>query len=303
MEAHRDSKSWKRAAVSVAGLILIVWLPQAVRAQDVSQPVLIIPPVDVPSTAEETPLADDVTQFIKGMALLLLPDTYRDDDDWGDTKRVQSGLNVRLDGLKLDTSRRWKDVYHGTWQRVDARLVNPAQHFQLAISVLPRTDPSSPRYRVRANMRLAATGCQQQWTLGVKLYSVSADVVADVAMDAVVEFRSQFVDDDASRRLRVLPHVETVSVVLRNMTLNRVSHAKGSAVREVGNLWESLVQRAVRRKSNHLSTKINAKIQKKPERFELPAGILGLLGGTEASEGDCASAAGEPADVRKQEAS
>jgi len=288
MQPERDRKPFNVAAVATA-MMIAAWsigVSPATEPQQESQPALIIPPVDVPHTAEETPLPDTVTQFIKGMTLLLLPDEYSDDDDWGAKKRVQSGLNVKLDGLKLNTSRRWKNVHHGTWQRVDAKLVNPEEHFQLAISLLPRLDQASPRYRVRANLRLLATGCQQQWTLGVKLYSISADVIADVSVEADIEFRSKVIDKDDGRRLQVLPHVEATNLRLRNMTLKRVSHAKGGAVREIGNVWEPLIQRAVRKKSGRLPAKINAKILKKPERFELPAGILGLLGATPEASAD-----------------
>ena len=38
-------------------------------------------PLTVNLPPEETPLAPEVTNFIKGMALLLLPSAYTDDDD------------------------------------------------------------------------------------------------------------------------------------------------------------------------------------------------------------------------------
>ena len=70
-----------------------------------------IPPVSAPIVKvepSETPMSPQAVQFVRGMALMLLPETYSDDDDWGNQKRIQSGLNVRMDGLRLYTSRRWK---------------------------------------------------------------------------------------------------------------------------------------------------------------------------------------------------
>ena len=87
---------------------------------------------------EETLLPPHAIQFVKGMAILLLPESFEDDDDWGRTKRIQSGLNVKVKGLKVHTSRRWKDARHGTWRRVTAVLVNPEEFFQLDISLLPQ---------------------------------------------------------------------------------------------------------------------------------------------------------------------
>lgn len=237
-------------------------------------------PLTVNLPPEETPLAPEVTNFIKGMALLLLPSAYTDDDDWNRHKRVQSGLNVEFDGLKLDTSRRWKDIRHGTWQRVDATLVDPEHHFQLAISLLPRTEKDEPRYRVRAKMRLRATVRQQRWNLGARLYSMSADIVTDVSFDADLHFQSQLLKSDSGTRLRVLPHIEAANASVDSFSLRSVSHAKGGAVREFGNLVEAIVKRAVEKKNEKLPTKINGKILKKPERFEIPVGILALVGGT-----------------------
>ena len=245
-----------------------------------------IPPVRMVSLSQvagaekEEPLPPAATMFIKGIAVALLPETYSDDDDWGATKKIQSGLNVKLDGLKLDTSRRWKDVKHGTWQRVDATLVDPEQHFDLAISLLPKVERGVPRYRVRAKLRLRATGRQQRWNLGAKLYSLSADVVADVAFTADLYFRTELVKSEEGSKLRVLPHLENATAYLDGFSLRSLGHSKGGAVREVGNIVESIIKRSIKRKNPKLATKINAKIQKKPERFEVPAGILAIFGET-----------------------
>lgn len=227
--------------------------------------------------AEETPLSPQAVQFLRGITLMLLPPTYSDDDDWGNTKRIQSGLNVKVDGLKVHTSRRWKDVNHGTWKRADAQLVDPKEHFHLEVAVLPRKKKDSPRYRISVSMRLQIVGRQQQWSLGAKLYSISANAVADIAMTADVEFQSKLVTKDDRARLQVLPHIETASVQLRGYRLNGISHAKGGGVRELGRAIEPIVQRAVRKKSQKLPAKINGKIQQKPERFQIPASILAFL--------------------------
>ncbi len=240
--------------------------------------------VTVQGLSDEIPMSPEAVQFIKGMALMLLPETYSDDDDWGNQKRVQSGLNVKMKGLKIDTSRRWKEVNHGTWQRVDATLVDPQKHFQLAIALLPKIDRGVPRYRVTARLRLRATGRQQRWNYGARLYSVSADVVADVAFAADLQFRSDLLRTDDGNKLRVLPHLGTATARLEGFSLRSVGHAKGGAVREFGNLVEGLLQSAVKKKSQKLPTKINAKVQKKPEKFEIPAGILAMFGETPSVE-------------------
>lgn len=267
----RQFGSYSRSAIQLLALLFMVSAGHTGRAQAAD---------DAPLTGPQAPesMSPEATQFVKGMALLLLPTTYTDDDDWGGQKKIQSGLNVKVDGLKLRTSRRWKDVNHGTWKRVDASHVDPQNHFRLNIELLPRLEKGIPRYRVHAAMRLRATGRQQQWARGVKLYSISADVLADVEFNADLHFQTHVTKTDGGSKLRVLPHIEQADAKLVGFSLRSVSHAKGGAVREFGHSIESIVKRAVRKKGDKLAAKINGKVQKKPERFEIPAGILAVFG-------------------------
>lgn len=235
---------------------------------------------------QERPFTPEATQFVKGMVLLLLPQTYTDDDDWGQQKKIQSGLNVDLDGLKVKTSRRWKDVNHGTWQRVDATLVDPQEHLDLKIVILPKQERGISRYRITAGVRIRATARQQQWSYGAKLYSVSADAVADIRVVAELQFRSQLIKTAQDSKLRVLPFFETLNARLDTFSLRRVSHAKGALVREFGRAVKGLLQRSIERKNAKLAQKTNSRIQKKPERFEVPVGILGVFGATTEAESD-----------------
>ncbi len=212
------------------------------------------------------------------MALILLPPTYSDDDDWGSTKKIQSGLNMKLDGLELKTSRRWKDVNHGLWKRVGAKLVDPDKFFDLQIWLLPQEKAGQPRYHITAKLRLAVTVRQQRWTRGVKVYSVSSDILTDVSIDTVMDFRSKLVEVETKKRLQVLPYVQTADVRVDRFSVRRISHAKGGVVREFGNALEGVVQKVVARKSGKLSQKINAKIEKKADRFQVSVDMLRFLG-------------------------
>ncbi|MEQ9409030.1 MAG: hypothetical protein RIK87_14940 [Fuerstiella sp.] len=259
-------------------LLLLLWATTAVRVQAGDSEADKVAVAVSAGPTQETPLSPAAVQFIRGMALLLLPDTYTDDDDWGTETRIQSGLNVRMDGLKVQTSRRWKQVRHGTWRRVDASLISPEDHFQLQVSLLPRQDRGVPRYHVHASMRLRATVRQQRWNLGIKLYSISADVLADVTFDADLHFRSEVTRSEEGGKLRVLPHIERADVRLQGFSLRRISHLKGGPVREFGHTMDWMIERAVRKKGDKLADKVNIKVAKKPERFEIPAGVLAIFG-------------------------
>lgn len=223
-------------------------------------------------------LTPAATEFIKGLALILLPPTFTDDDDWGNTKRIQSGLNMRLDGLELKTSRRWKDVNHGLWRKVDATLVDPQRFFDLQIWLLPQTEDKQPRYRISASLRIAVTVRQQQWNRGLKVYSVSSDILTDVSIATVVDFRSKMVDVEQERRLQILPHMQSANVRVDRFLIRRISHAKGGAVKEFGSAFEGLVRKVVEKKSRKLPQKINSKIEEKADRFQISGTMLSVFG-------------------------
>lgn len=291
---NRSDKGCHRLKTIRIGLLLALTVfcvndAQLAKAQN---PPLIIPPIDVPqlppaaigptprdATANQPQeLTPAATEFIKGLALIVMPPTFTDDDDWGNTKRIQSGLNMKMDGLELKTSRRWKDVNHGLWRKVDATLIDPLKFFKLKTWLLPKTANNQPSYRVLASLRIAVTVRQQQWNRGLKVYSISSDILTDVSIDTVIDFRSKLVEVEQKKRLQILPHMESANVRVDRFLIRRISHAKGGAAKEFGSLFEGLVRRVVEKKSRKLPQKINSKIEKKADRFQISGTMLNIFG-------------------------
>jgi hypothetical protein len=237
-------------------------------------------PVPEFNQLQPVPLTDDAAALLRGMIMLLIPETYTDDNDWGTTQRIQSGLNLRLDGARLRTSRRWKDINHGTWKRAEIQLLDPQEKFDLQVALLPTDDRNSTRYAVGASARLKVRGRQQDWINGVRLYSVTGDATADVLLRAVITIKRSIVSGETNNRiLRILPHIESVSLYIVGFRLNRVGHAKGAIVREFGRSLKGTLNQALSRNRDKMASKINAKIAKKPERFGIPLGVFSLLTG------------------------
>jgi hypothetical protein len=232
---------------------------------------------ETPRVGEPMALSAEAAEFLRATTLLLVPHSVVDEDDWGQTRRIQSGLNVRLDGVQLRTSRRWKNVKHGEWKRVEVTMLDPAERFELQVEIIPQDDPAASLYRVRAKVRVGIKGRQQRWANGVKLYSISGEAIADVAVSADVELQRKVVGPDGNGRLRVLPSVKSASMRLNGFRLQRVGDAKGAVVREFGRSLSTVASRLVSRKSRTLAAKLNSKIEKKPERFEIPLGIFAVL--------------------------
>ncbi len=257
-------------------------------AQEHERPELIIPPLDA---VQEPPAAENVNttgiarqeipreaiDFIRGIALLLIPQEFEDDDGWGDETKIQSGLNVRFNDGQLETNRRWKHVNHGNWLQASGKLVDPEERFQLKAARLPEPEKGTQRYDVEVSARLRVTGRQQQWSYGVKLWSISAEAVADVNLHLILDVKSEVVQNDKGTRVRFIPEVSRAEAQLTDFSLRRISHLKGKPVQEFGDLFERLIRKRVGRENKNLATRINTALEKKRERLEIPLDIAGWL--------------------------
>ena len=225
------------------------------------------------TTRQEIPR--EAIDFVRGIALLLIPQTFEDDDGWGDETKIQSGLNMRFDDGRLDTSRRWKHVNHGNWLRASGNLVEPEERFQLTAARLPAPEKGTQRYDVEVSARLRVTGRQQQWSYGVMLWSISAEAVADVALHLVLDVKSEVVQNDEGTRLRFLPKVTQAEAKLTDFSLRRISHLKGKPVQEFGDLFEKLIRKRVGRENKNMATRINTALEKNVEQLEIPFDLAG----------------------------
>jgi hypothetical protein len=223
-------------------------------------------------------LPEEGQQFIRSVALILLPQKFDDEDGWGDEKRIQSGLNVDFDGGKLKTSRRWNMVNHGTWLRGSGELVDPVNTFTLRAIQLPDPDEETQRYEIHTSAKLQVNGRQQQWNYGVMLWSISADAVVDLSLHAVLDVKSEVVTTDKGARLRFVPFVTKATAKMENFRLQRISHLKGTVVQAHGEVIEELIQMRLRRENKDLPARINKAIQKKADRLEIPFDIGGWFG-------------------------
>ncbi len=228
-----------------------------------------------PPNRERKELPEEGQQFIRSIALLLIPTEFDDEDGWGDEKRIQSGLNVGFEDGRLETSRRWKNVNHGTWLRGSGELVEPEKFFKIKVTQLPDPHDGTKRYDIVVSARLNVTGQQQQWNLGVMLWSISADAMADLTFRTTVDTTAGIVATDKGSMLRFQPTVKTASVHLDHFRLNRVSHVKGTIARQYGEVVEELIELRIKKENKSLAAKINKAIAKKQDDLQIPVDFGG----------------------------
>jgi hypothetical protein len=266
--------------------ILIAGFSDFLVAEEPAPPELIIPPLDAVAGSPTAPIAiapgierqeipREAIDFIRGIALLLIPQEFDDDDGWGNETRIQSGLNIRFNDGQLETNRRWKHVNHGSWLQATGKLIDPEERFLLSAARLPEPGKGTQRHEVELSARVRVTGRQQQWSYGVMLWSISAEAVADVNLHLIADTNSEVVQNDKGTRLRFIPKVTQAEARLTNFSLRRISHLKGKPVQEFGDLFEKLIRKRVARENRNLATRINSALEKQSERLEIPFDIAG----------------------------
>ena len=283
-------RSGQLAVCLILGVSLVS-VSRQLAAQETEAPELVTPPFNpavvvqpienaavAPATSPRREMAAEVSEFIRSVALFLIPQEFDDDNGWGDETKIQSGLNMRLDDGRLRTSRRWKHVNHGNWQQVTGRLVDPEDTFRLRVAGVPVPERGIQEYDIDVSARLRVTGRQQQWNYGIMLWSISAEAVADVNLHLVLDVKSEIVQSDNGTRLRFLPNVRSAEVRLSDFSLRRISHVKGKPVQEFGDWFEKMIRRRVTRENDKLTPRINAALEMEPERLEIPFDIAGLFG-------------------------
>ncbi len=237
------------------------------------QETLIIP--EEPAADEKHQIGNDLTDRLQSILIPLIPETFEDDDDWGQEKRIQSGLNIRTRNGQVRTSRRWKTVNHGSWEKISASLLNPDQTFRLELTQLPETSSSILHYELQLSGQLRTLARQQQWSYGVMLWSVSAEADVEVSLTADFEVQQEFSSSTTGRSLRFQPVVRNAYFTLHSFRARRISHSKGTVPRQIGEWAEPLIQREVEKLNRDLTTKLNRTLTKYSHQFDLPVWLFG----------------------------
>jgi hypothetical protein len=251
----------------------------SVAAAEEPGPVMLAPPgAAAPQTLSlDAMQAKASVQWLASLALQKMPRTFDGDKNWGDTKRVWSGVKMRLDGLKLKTNRRFREVEQGRWVKYQVTLPDPAADNAASVTVhqvVPSMDPVTGDQRWKIDSSIVSpmkfTARVQRWNLGVKLYSVTitGEMRVRLASSASVAFFADYAEIPPA--LVIDPQIEQAQLVLERFEVDRVSHIGGDAAEQWGELMEEiLVDRFVKKQNEKLVDKLNRSIEKERDDLRL----------------------------------
>jgi hypothetical protein len=233
-------------------------------------------PVEAAAEVAGSPIAFDesLQQYLTRLVLEEMPREYENTKKWQGSKRVMSGLDVELEGLKLETRRQWKEVNHGTWSRYRLQLIEPENEFDLRLENLRDLGDNRAAFDLVGVARLDCHGRLARWQRGVQLMNVYADADAKVRLTAHVEVKMGLDPRTLPPDILLDPVVTSADLRLEEFKLQRISKADGPVVKQLGEVVEEGIQEYLAENRQKLVDAMNAQIGRKRERLRIPVSKL-----------------------------
>ncbi len=242
------------------------------------------------------------TQWLGDLAIRKMPRQIDGEKDWGKTKQVWSGVKMRMDGLRLKTHRRHRDVKHGRWIRYELNTASmlpievakrsagrPGEQPSLVIDrVMPdQSDAgllvakSPDQWKIQSTLILpmSYSARVQRWNLDVRLFSVT--VTGSIRLKIQTTSTIGFVIDYAEIPPAMVldPRVVRANVELEQFKVNRISNVGGEFAQAWGEIVEEvLVERLVEKQGDRLTRQLNRAIEKQRDelRFSMTDWLTGF---------------------------
>ena len=202
-----------------------------------------------------------------------LPKTISGDKNWGDTKRVWAGVKIRVDGFKLKTNRRFRELEQGRWIKYDVSMPDVPPTIKIS-KVVPLIAKATGQQSWLIDSSIVApmkfTARIQRWNLGVKLFSVTVTGEIRVRLNSTmsVGFHANF--GEIPPGLVIDPNVKTAILVMEHFEVDRVSKIGGDVAEQWGEVMEELlVERLIHRQNKKIVAQLNKSIDKERDDLEL----------------------------------
>jgi hypothetical protein len=232
--------------------------------------------VETEATEAFTPSAE-FQEWIRGLVQAQLPDHYEKKKNWGHTAPAVRGLSIQLDGGKLKTRRKYKEVNDGTWQMYRAQLIDPDEKFDIRIANLRTLDDGRVGMQITAVASLKALGRQVLWEKGVQIYSLSAEADARVRLTAETAVATQLDPTKLPPDVYLKPEVTAAKLEILEFKLRRISDLDGPLVRALSKTVRKELEDKLTDDNAKIVARLNRAIDKKEDRLKLSAGDLAKL--------------------------
>lgn len=221
--------------------------------------------VETTITAHDSGLSDLVTGLVRAN----LPDNYEKKKNWGNQTNVFDGLHVKMDGLRVDTKRKWKQVNHGTWTMYRVTFPKPDE-LTVRVTNIHQLADGRAGFDAEFAAPLELFGRLSEWQRGVQLISLSADADARVRLRVSVALKLKL---DAGKKLvpdvLLEPEVTAAQLDLEQFRLKRLSQLHGPLAKHLGTEAREIIEDELADRNSELVAKINKQIAKKQDKLRL----------------------------------
>ncbi len=207
-----------------------------------------------------------------------IPREYEGSRDWGQTKRVTSGLRSYGNFFKFDIHRRNSEVNDGVWKKYRLTLVDPEKYLTVRIDGLKSTGSGQYTLTLFVGAKVHGWARATVYERGMHVISLEAEgdtsvrlwLDADIAVESVQT--ASFLPG-----VEIRPVITDARLKFDDFRLTRISDVRGALAHDLGDLLRNALQREL--SGPKLVAKINRSIDKRRDRLRLtPDMLLGAVG-------------------------
>jgi hypothetical protein len=251
-------------ATPFVALLLVLSAVVGTRAADDASPPTI---GGLPSEA--------VANFVAGMIADAIPHEYEKYKDWGNTKRITTGLDFKGHPWDPKIDRRKSEVNDGIWKHYRVTLVEPEKNLTVRIDNLHSLDAGRIAFTLEVAAKLHGWAQARVYEDGVPLgtYTAEGDSVVDLSIDGDIALETT--PSSFLAGIAIEPHVTAARVTLDDFRLTRLGEIKGPLAHELGKGMRDLIQDEL--DGPKLVEKLNHSIDKRRNKLKItPEKLLGL---------------------------
>jgi hypothetical protein len=277
---RRIAARWLFVVVIVFGCSqtgdLALWA-QEVDFQVAGDPVLTERKLELPETLDQVASPTqaelkELSQWARWLCLMNLPANVEDTRKWGKQRRVWDGLDVKLDGMRIDTKQRWKMANDGTWSRYLIEFVDPANELKVEVK---KFDVESDGKKFTTSVWVVAPlklfGRVNQFARDVQLVSVSAKADATVRMKVDCQVEIKLIPVSFPPDVEFRPKVTDATIELLDFRVHEISQIHGQAAEWIGEGIREILDRKLTEYREKLVIKMNQTISKQQSKLRISA--------------------------------
>lgn len=219
---------------------------------------------------------EELGRWVTGLARRHLPHKFRDDRKWGGTTRRWDGVKFDLDGLRLDTERRWKEVNHGEWRRYEVQLLDPQREFVIALRRLETDERGRLKMTVDVSSAVRVHGRVAKWNRGVQLYSIGADARAKLQTTLDLTLEVAFLWTQVPPVVVFKPTIDRAQLRLVDFELDRIGEIGGDLAEGIGKAARGWLEDELKDQEQKLVFKLQRAIDRR--RDDLRVSVSEFIG-------------------------